>query len=162
MSSASYTPAVSSTLPTDPSDTLAHVPTQMNERDRESAVDSQSDDPDQFDHPPVTAPLILPQRNSWYGDLPHHTRAQLQQGRIRKPAQSLESDAKRLRLNDGKPAILMLSHDVSFGSECCKPVTVLKPCDDSGERACVFLTRRAAQKCSTTSSRNHSRDVWTL
>ena len=56
----------------------------------------------------------------------------------------LESDAKRLRLDAGKPAILMLPHDVSFGSECCKPVTVLKLCDDSGERAYVFLTRRAA------------------
>ena len=35
----------------------------------------------------------------------------------------------------------MLSHDVSFGSECCKPVTVLNPCDDCGERANVLLTR---------------------
>ena len=32
----------------------------------------------------------------------------------------------------------MLSHDVSFGPECCKLVT--------GERADVLLTRRAANK----------------
>ena len=40
----------------------------------------------------------------------------------------------------------MLSHDVSFVSECCKPVTVLKPSDDSGEHANVLLTRRAMSK----------------
>ena len=96
--------------------------------------------------PPVTAPVILPQRHSGYDhrdDLPHHIRAQLQQSRIRKPAQSLEPDAKRLRLDAGKRAVLMLSHDVSFGSECCKPVTVFKSCENPGECA----------QCSSHSSR---------
>ena len=98
---------------------------------QKSAVDTQSDDPFQFDDPPVTAPLILPQRNSGYDhrdDLPHHIRTQLQQSRIRNLAQGLEPDAKRLRLDAGKRAVLMLPHDVSFGSEC------------------VLLNRRAASK----------------
>ena len=112
-----------------PVGTHAHAPTQTDESDTESAVDTQPDDPFQFDDPPVTAPAILPQGNSGYDnrdDLPHHIRAQLQQSRIRKPAQNLEPDAKRLRLDGGKRAFSMLSHDVSFGSECCKPVTVFK------------------------------------
>ena len=102
----------------------------------------------QFDDPPVTAPVILPPSNpgcDHRDDLPHHIRAQLQQGRIRKPAQILEPDAKRLRLDAGKRAVLMLSHDVSFGSECCKPVTIFKSCANSG-CADVLLTRRAANK----------------
>ena len=102
--------------------------TKMTEK---SAVDTQSDDPFQFDDPPVTAPLILPQRNSGFDhrdDLPHHIRTQLQQSRIRNLAQGLEPDAKRLRLDAGKREVLMLSHDVSFSSEC------------------VLLTRRAASK----------------
>ena len=39
----------------------------------------------------------------------------------------------------------MLSHDVSSGPECCKPVTIFKSCENSG---CgdVPLTRRAANK----------------
>ena len=45
-------------------------------------------------------------------ELPQHIRTQLQ-SRIRKPAQNLEPDAKRLRLDAGKRAVLMLSHDVS-------------------------------------------------
>ena len=40
----------------------------------------------------------------------------------------------------------MLSHDVSFGSECCKPVTIFKSCRNSGVCADVLLTRRAANK----------------
>ena len=39
----------------------------------------------------------------------------------------------------------MLSHDVSSGQECCKPVTIFKPCENSG-CADVLLTRRAANK----------------
>ena len=60
MSSAPNTPAVSSTLPTDPVDGHAHVPTQIDESDRESAVDTQSDYPFQFDDPPLTAPVGPP------------------------------------------------------------------------------------------------------
>ena len=45
----------------------------------------------------------------------------------------------------GKRAVLMLSHDVSSGPECCKPVTVFKSCGNSG-CADVLLTRRAANK----------------
>ena len=89
---------------------------------------TQSDDPFQFDDPPVPAPVILSQSNPVYDhrdDLPHHFRAQLQ-SRIRKPAQNLEPDAKRLRLDAGKRAVLMLSHEVSFGSERCKPVTIVR------------------------------------
>ena len=70
--------------------------------------------------------------------MPQHIRTQLQ-SRIRKPAQNIEPDAKRLRLDAGKRAALMLSHDVSSGPECCKPVT------NSG-CADVLLTRRAANK----------------
>ena len=77
-------------------------------------------------------------------DLPQHIRTQLQ-SRIRKPAQNLEPDAKRLRLDAGKQAVLMLSHDVSSGPECCKSVTVFKSCENSG-CAAVLLTRRAANK----------------
>ena len=66
VSSAPCTPAVSSTLPADPFDRHVHVPTQMDECDRASAVDTQSDVPVQFDDPFVTAPLILPQRKSGY------------------------------------------------------------------------------------------------
>ena len=62
-----------------------------------------------------------------------------------KPAQNLEPDAKRLRLDAGKRAVLMLSHDVSSGPECCKPVTIFKSCENSG-CADVLLTRRAANK----------------
>ena len=41
----------------------------------------------------------------------------------------------------------MLSQDVSFGSECCKPVTVFKSSEKNpGECANVLLTRRAASK----------------
>ena len=118
------TSAVPSTLIADPVVAHAHAPTQIDESDEKPAVDTQSDDPSQFDDPPVTAPVILPQSNPGYDhrdDLPHHIKAQLQQSRIRKPAQNLEPDAKRLRLDAGKRAVLMLSHDVSFGSECCKP-----------------------------------------
>ena len=121
-----------------------HVPTQF---DEESAVDTQSDDPVQFNDPPVPALVILSQSNPVYDHrdvLPHHIRTQLQ-SRIRKPAQNLEPDAKRLRLDAGKRAVLMLSHDVSSGPECCKPVTIFIPCENSG-CADVLLTRRAANK----------------
>ena len=60
------------------------------------------------------APVILSQSNPVYDhrdDLPHYIRTQLQ-SRIRKPAQNLEPDAKRFRLDAGKRAVLMLSHDV--------------------------------------------------
>ena len=125
---------------------VAHdrVPTQF---DEESAVDTQFDDPFQFDDPPVHALVILSQSNPVYDhrdDLPHHIRTQLQ-SRIRKPAQNLEPDAKRLRLDAGARAVLMLSHDVSSGPECCKPVTIFKSCENSG-CADVLLTRRAANK----------------
>ena len=126
-----------------------HVPTQIDESDKESAVDTQSDDPFQFDYPPVTALVILPQSNPGYDhrdDLPHHIRAHLQQSRIRKPAQNLEPDSKRLRLDAGERSVLMLSHDVSFGSECCMPVTIYKSCGNSGECEDVLLTRGAANK----------------
>ena len=121
-----------------------HPPTQF---DEESAVDTQSDDPFQFDDPPVHAPVILSQSNPVYDhrdDLPQHIRTQLQ-SRIRKPAQNLEPDAKRLRLDAGKRAVLVLSHDVSSGPECCKPVTIFKSCENSGY-ADVLLTRRAANQ----------------
>ena len=39
----------------------------------------------------------------------------------------------------------MLSHDVSSGPECCKPVAISKSCENSGY-ADVLLTRRAANK----------------
>ena len=39
----------------------------------------------------------------------------------------------------------MLSHDVSSGPECCKPVTIFKSCGNSG-CADVLFTRRAANK----------------
>ena len=128
----------------DPAVAHNHAPTQF---DEESAVDTQSDDPFQFDYPPVPAPVILSQPNPVYDhrdDLPHHIRTQLQ-SRIRKPAQNLEPDAKRLRLDAGKRTVLMLSHDVSSGPECCKPVTIFKSCENSG-CADVLLTRRAANK----------------
>ena len=121
-----------------------HAPTQF---DEESAVDTQSDDPFQFDDPPVPAPVIPPQSNPVFDhrdDLPHHIRTQLQ-SRIRKPAENLEPDAKRLRLDAGKRAVLMLFHDVSSGPECCKPVTIFKSCENSG-CADVLVTRRAANK----------------
>ena len=57
MCSLPNTPAVSSTLPADIVDRHAHIPTQIDESDNESAVDTQSDDPFQFDDPPVTAIL---------------------------------------------------------------------------------------------------------
>ena len=132
-------PAVPSTLPADLVERHAHVPTQIDESGEAFAIGAGSDGPFQIDDPVVTAPL--PQRNAGCDhrdDLPHHIRAQQQQTRIRKPAQSLEPDAKRLRLDAGKRAVLMLSHDVSFGSECCKLVTVFKSCADSGERANVL------------------------
>ena len=121
-----------------------HVPTQF---DEESAVATQSDDPCQFDDPPVPAPVILSQSNPVYDhrdDLPHHIRTQLQ-SRIRKPAQNLEPDAKRLRLEAGKREVLMWSHDVSSGPECRKPVTIFTSCENSG-CADVLLTRRVANK----------------
>ena len=125
---------------------VAHdrVPTQF---DEESAVDTLSDDPFQFDDPPVPAPVILSKSNPVYDhrdDLPQHIRTQLQ-SQIRKPAQNLEPDAKRLRLDAGKRAVLMLSHDVSSGPECCKPVTIFKSCENSG-CADVLVTRRAEKK----------------
>ena len=112
-----------------------HAPTQF---DEELAVDTQFDDPFQFDDP--QSKPVYDHRD----DLPHHIRTQLQ-SRIHKPAQNLEPDAKRLRLDAGKRAVLMLSHDVSSGPECCKPVTVFKSCENSG-CADVLLTRRAANK----------------
>ena len=121
-----------------------HAPTQF---DEESAVDTQFDDPFQFDDPPEPTPVIPSQPKTVYDhrdDLPHHIRTQLQ-SRIRKPAQNVEPDAKRLRLDAGKRAVLMLSHDVSSGPECCKPVTVFKSCENFG-CADVLLTRRAANK----------------
>ena len=142
------TTEIPSTLPPDShaDPVVAHDHVQM-QFDEESAVDTQSDDPCQFDNPPVPTPVILSQSNPVYDhrdDLPHHIRTQLQ-SRIRKPAQNLEPDAKRLRLDAGKRAVLMLSHDVSSGPECCKPLTIFKSCDNSG---CgdVLLTRRAANK----------------
>ena len=124
--------AVPSTLPPDPDDAHSHadpvvahdhVPTQL---DEESAVDTQSDDPFQFDDPPVPAPVILSPSNPVYDhrdDLPHHIRTQLQ-SRIRKPAQNLEPDAKRLLLDAGKRA-------VTSGPECCNPVTIFKSFENS-------------------------------
>ena len=50
------------------------------------------------------------------------------------------------RLIAGKRSVLMLSHDVSFGSGCCKPVTIFKSLGNSGECEDVLLTRRAANK----------------
>ena len=88
-----------------------HAPTPFDEG---SAVDTQSDDPFQFDDPPVPAPMILSQSKPVYDhrdDLPHHIRTQLQ-SRIRKLAQNLEPDAKRLRFDAGKRAVLLSSHDV--------------------------------------------------
>ena len=126
---------------------LHTITLQRNLFDAESAVDTQTDDPFQFDDPPVPAPVILSQSNPVYDhrdNLPHHIRTQLQ-SRIRKPAQNLEPDAKRLRLDAGKRAVLMLSHDVSSGPECCKPVTIFKSCENSG-CADVLFTRRAANK----------------
>ena len=114
---------------------------------RNQQLTTQSDDPFQFDDPPVPTPVIPSQSKPVYDhrdDLPHHIRTQLQ-SRIRKPAQNLEPDAKRLRLDAGKRAVLMLSHDVSSGPECCKPVTAFKSCENSG-CADVLLTRRAANK----------------
>ena len=102
---------VPSTLPPDPVVAHDHAPTQF---DEESAVDTQPDDPFQFDDPPVPAPVILSQSNPVYDhrdDLPHHIRTQLQ-SRIRKPAQNLEPDAKRLRLDAGRRAVMMLFHPV--------------------------------------------------
>ena len=57
MSSASNTPAVSSALPADPVDRHVHVPTQIDDIEGGSAVDTT-----------VTAPLILPRRNSGHDD----------------------------------------------------------------------------------------------
>ena len=151
-SCAPSTHAVSLTPPADPFHRHAHVPKQIDESDTESAVDTQSDDPFRFDpsNPPVTAPLFLPQRNSGYDHrdvLPHHITTQLQQSRSRKPAQSLEPDAKRFAFwmlaND---QFFMLSHDIPFGSECCKPVTAFQSFEDTGERANVLLTHRARSK----------------
>ena len=129
-------------MPTDP--VVAHSHTDPVE---EVAVDTQSDDPFQFDNPPVPAPVILSQSNPVYDhrdDLPQHIRTQLQ-SRIRMTAQNLEPDAKRLRSGVGKRAVLMLSHDVSSGPECSKPVAIFKSCGNSG-CAYVLLTRRAANK----------------
>ena len=50
-----------------------------------------------------------------------------------------------LRLDAGKRAVLMLSHDVSSGPECCNPVTIFKSFENSG-CADVLLTRRASNK----------------
>ena len=79
--------AVPSTLPADP--VVAHSHADPVE---ELAVDTQSDDPFQFDDPPVPALVILSQSNPVYDhrdDLPQHIRTQLQ-SRIRKTAQNLE------------------------------------------------------------------------
>ena len=83
MSSASNTPAISfiHVAPRILFAGRAHIPTQVDESDRESAVDAQSDDPFQFDDPLVTAPVILLQRNSGTDhrdDLPHHIRGTAQ------------------------------------------------------------------------------------
>ena len=143
LSSSNVVPTeVPSTLPSDP--VVAHSHADPVE---ESAVDTQSDDPFQFDDPLVPAPVILSQSNPVYDhrdDLQQHIRTQLQ-SRIRKTAQILEPDAKRLRSGVGKRAVLMLSHDVSSGPECCKPVAIFKSCGNSG-CADVLLTRRAANK----------------
>ena len=56
------TTEVSSTLLPDP--VVAH--SHADPVDEESAVDTQSDDPFQFDDPPVPAPVILPQSNPVY------------------------------------------------------------------------------------------------
>ena len=96
-------PMIPSTLPpdsvvapshADPVVAHDHAPTQF---DGESAVDTQFDDPFQFDDPPVPTPVIPSQPKPVYDhrdDLPHHIRTQLQ-SRIRKPAQNREPDAKR-------------------------------------------------------------------
>ena len=113
-----------------------------------SRNDTPSYDPFQFDDPPVTASVIVPQRNSGYDhrdDLPHHIRTQLHQSRIRKLAQNLELDAKRLRVDVGNRTV-MLCHDVPFCSECCKPMTVFKSGGNLEECADVLLTRRASSK----------------
>ena len=136
-------------MPAHPVDRHVHAQTQSDESVRESAVSTLSDDPFQFADPPVTALVFLPQRNSGYDHrdaLPHHIRTQLRQSGIRKPAQSMEPDAKRLRLDAGKRPVLMLSHDVSFGPECCKSLTVFKSCGDPGECANVLLPGRATSK----------------
>ena len=107
---------------------------------------TQSDDECQFNDPLVTTPHTLPQRNSGHDhrdDLPHHIRTHLQQSRIRKLAQSLEPDAKRLRLDAGKRAVLMLAHDVSLGPKNSQPLRAFKP---SGECANVLLTGGATSK----------------
>ena len=55
-----------------------HAPTQV---DEESGVHTQSDDPFQFDDPPVPAPVVLSKSNPVYDhrdDLPQHIRTQHQ------------------------------------------------------------------------------------
>ena len=108
--------AVPSTLPADPV-----VPTEVSSTLLPDSVVAHSHaspvvaHDHQFDDPPVPTTVILSQSKPVYDhrdDLPQHIRTQLQ-SRIRKPAQNLEPDAKRLRLDAGKRAVLMMSHDVS-------------------------------------------------
>ena len=99
-----------------------HAPTQF---DEESAVDTQFDDPYQFDDPPVLTPVIPSQSKPVYDhrdDLPHHIRTQLQ-SRIRMPAQNLKSDAKRFALGCWQTS----SFDVV--SRCFIQSRVLQACD---------------------------------
>ena len=95
--SASSASAVSSTLPAHPVDRHVHVQTQIDESARESAISTLSDDPFQFDDPPVSAPVFLLKRNSGYdhrGDL-HHIRTHLRQIRIRNPAPELGNQIRK-------------------------------------------------------------------
>ena len=93
MSTTPNTSAMSPTLPADPVDRHAHVPTQIGESDRGPPVDTQV-----MNNFSLT--ILGPEARP---------------GRIRKPAQSLDPDAKRLRYDAGKRSVLMLSHDFSFG-----------------------------------------------
>ena len=147
-------PAVPITSPANPDE--SHDPTQIAESTLESAVDTESDDEFQLDDPPVT--FSKPRRN---GTTPviNATACRITQGRnsqqsrSRKPAQRLEPDAKHLRLDVGKRAVLMLSHDESLGPECCQRVRAFKPTISHG--SCY-------EEGSALRHRSRSKDTWML
>ena len=103
-----------------------HAPTQFAE---ESAVDTQSDDPFQFDDPPIPTPVIPSAVKILCMTIVTICRTTSEHSfrvgfaSLLKISNPMRNVCAWMMANE---QFLMLSHDVSSGPECCKPVTSLQ------------------------------------
>ena len=104
-------------------------------------TDTQSDDPFQFADPSVTAPLSC--RSPILDTTTVTIFNRVEFASLLRIWNPMRIVCAWMLANE---QFLMWSHDVAFGSECCKPLTIFKSCGNSGKCEDVLLTRRAANK----------------